>query len=167
LFVAVPTQRKQLLRNLAREQIQVLSEICLNLLNGNIEISDQDYLTLSKHKNTLRKVALKSVDNNTKRELMYKDATVIKTLVTVFLKDFDKESEDSDSSLSDYGSSTEEQSHTSPVQTTSRILHNANGIGEGFSQTDSDSGKPVPATDSKASTAYTAAAETPNSRSVS
>lgn len=167
LAVAVPTQRKQLLRNLAREQVQVLSEICLNLLNGNIAISDQDYNSLSKHKNSLRKLALKSVDNNTKRELMSKNASVIKTLVTVFLKDFDNGSESSDSSLSDYEHHTPEtRTHNSPICRTQDISHNASGGGQRLSEIDSDTSMPVPAVNSKTGTTYQAG-ETPANGSVS
>lgn len=144
LVVAVPNHRKQLLRSLSREQIQVLSEICLNLLQGNIEITDQDLQSLSKHKNTFRKLAVKSLDNNTKRELMYKDATGIRTLVETFLKHFDGEPE-SDSSHSDDNSSPEK-----PIAVKTNIFGaNANWSRERFSQADSDTGVSISATRSE------------------
>jgi hypothetical protein len=143
LAVAVPSQRKQLLRCLSREQVQVISEICLNLLHGNIEISDEDFLALSKHKNILRRLAVKSVDNNTKRELMYRYATCIANLVTAFLKHFDKEYSESDSS-----SSSDEDS--GQPQKSAIVNANASGDGEGLSETDTDTGISISAADSEA-----------------
>lgn len=154
LVVAVPSQRKQLFRYLSREQINVISEICLNLLHGIIEITDQDFCELNRHKNTFRKLAVKSVDNNTKRELMYKDATGIRTLVSVFLKQFDKDSESDSSASDDY------QSPQKPAT----YDRNADERGEGISQTDTYSSVSISAVDSETTTTTASASTTDNKR---
>lgn len=145
LTAAPPGQRKQLLRSVSREQIQVLSEISLNLLQGNVNVNEQDFLILSKHKCMLRRLALKSVDNNTKRDLMYKDANGIRALVIAFLKQFDSES-DTDSDLS----GTDIEDDESSTENVFFACKNADGDRKRFSKIYSNSGSTFPTTDSKA-----------------
>lgn len=162
LAVAVPNQRKQLLRSLSREQINVISEISLNLLRGNVEIADRELSLLSKHKNTLRKLSIKSVDNSTKRELMCKDATGIKTLIVIFLKHFDNYNSYSDTSASD--DDDDDDSYTPPEPGPTRApvtsgISNKHGLGEWerLSETHFDSRFAVPTTDSETAAAAAAA----------
>jgi hypothetical protein len=165
LAVAVPNQRKQLLRSLSREQINTISEICLNLLKGNVDITDRELSLLSKHKNTLRKLSVKSVDSYTKRELMCKDATGIKTLIVIFLKHFDNYSYGDTSASDDEDdddSYTVTPSDPAPTRATEYLISSGignNGLGERerLSETHFDSRFEVPTTDSETAAAAAAA----------
>ena len=82
LSVATRYQRRHLLQTATAEQINVLYEnICLK---GNISLTGQDYKTLYRHKNVLRKLASREIDPYTKKELISKHSIVIKGLLYVF-----------------------------------------------------------------------------------
>ena len=61
LSVATPRARKQLIANGGRELIDCISECCANILKGNVPLNDKQKAKLCKHKNKLRKLALKKV----------------------------------------------------------------------------------------------------------
>ena len=89
LTVARASQRNQLLRCISNDQITIISELCLNLLHGNIRLSESDFNLLNRHRNTYRRLAQKS-GNVIKREWISKSVIGIKQLVGVFLKDYDR-----------------------------------------------------------------------------
>lgn len=60
LAASKPSHRRQLLSELDCRDIQALSEICLNLLKGNIPLTPALYDSLKKHKRTIRYIANKS-----------------------------------------------------------------------------------------------------------
>ena len=62
LGVTSSYQRRHLLRTATSEQLNVLYEIALNVLEGNISLNSQDFARLYKHRNVLRKLGLKQVD---------------------------------------------------------------------------------------------------------
>jgi hypothetical protein len=161
LATATPYQRKQLLC-ISRQQIDAISEISFNLLHGNIEISDGDFARLSRHKNTLRKLSIKSVGHCAKCDQMCKDSNGIKSLIQVFLKHYNN-CTDSETSFS----GDEDWSRTNarkPELSNGRDIYiplaegtfnnNDNGRSRsGLSKIDTDSPDPVLTAHSKTSTA--------------
>lgn len=147
LAVALPNQRKQLLRSISREQISVICEISLNLLRGNIEISDNDLLELSKHKSTYRKLAVRTVDTVTKRQCICRNATGIKTLVRSFLKYYDRAESDS----TDCDSSCESDSYSLLEKIPFRSVEMRDGVKreQGFSDTNSNAHRKVSSVNSE------------------
>ena len=89
LATAVPSQRNQLLRYATREQISLISELCVNLLHGNINLSEKAFSELSRYKGAYRKLA-STCDAVTKRHYISKHSSAIKRLVISFLNDYDK-----------------------------------------------------------------------------
>ena len=63
-------QKKQLLKAATREQILTLSEIVLNLLEGNLPVSHHDLQSLLKFKNILRKLGSFSLNIIKKKKLL-------------------------------------------------------------------------------------------------
>ena len=70
LSVATPRARKQLIANGGRELIDCVSECCANILKGNVPLNDKQKATLCKHKNKLRKLALKKVGLKKKKQII-------------------------------------------------------------------------------------------------
>ena len=89
-FIAsTPTvkQRQCVLRTASKEQILALTEIVLNLLNGNIDVSDDTLKILKAYRKHLRKVGAekkKKISWNKRKESAVKAAKAISML----LKDF-------------------------------------------------------------------------------
>ena len=63
----------------------MLYEVALNVLEGNISLTDEEYTRRYKHRNTFRKLASKLVDRFTKRQLLGKHSSAIKDLLDTFL----------------------------------------------------------------------------------
>ena len=84
MSVTTSYQRRNLLQTATAEQLNALYEIALNVLHGNISLTSEDYTKLYKHKNVLRKLALKEIDKYTKRQLLGKYSCAIKDLLTIF-----------------------------------------------------------------------------------
>ena len=91
LSVTSSYQRRHLLQTATSEQLNVLYEIALNVLEGNISLNSQDFARLYKHRNVLRKLALKQVDRYTKRQLLGKHSCAIKDLLSIFFHYFPPE----------------------------------------------------------------------------
>ena len=70
LSVATPRVRKQLIANGDRELIDCVSECCANTLKGNVPLNDRQKAKLCKHKNNLRKLALKKVSLKKKKQII-------------------------------------------------------------------------------------------------
>jgi len=67
---AQPKLRKAIILNGNRELINSISECFLNVLNGNLKVSDWAKRKLKKHKTVFRKVADKRVPQTTKKRLI-------------------------------------------------------------------------------------------------
>ena len=82
LFVATLRARKQLIANGSREFIDYVSECCANILKGNVPLNDQQKAKLCKHKNNLRKLALKKVSLKNKKQIIQTGGFPIGTILT-------------------------------------------------------------------------------------
>ena len=64
---ATPAQKRALLRTATKSQINALCEICLNILAGHLPLNIK---RLKKYKNTIRKLAKRSVGIHKKKALL-------------------------------------------------------------------------------------------------
>ncbi|GFR10310.1 uncharacterized protein TNCT_138061 [Trichonephila clavata] len=67
LSKSTPKQRHMLLQNADKSQIVTLSEICLNVLAGNVPVNVKK---LRRYKNCIRKVACRKVSLKAKKKLL-------------------------------------------------------------------------------------------------
>lgn len=67
---ANPKLRKAILKEVPNDVIQVLSEICLNTLRGNVKVKQQTREKLKAYKGVLRQLASSSVGDTKKRRLL-------------------------------------------------------------------------------------------------
>ena len=67
LNTAEPRLHKALITNCNKELVNCISECMLNMLNGNLKLSDCNTRKLQKHKSELRKVADRHVSPSGKR----------------------------------------------------------------------------------------------------
>lgn len=56
-----PRGRKQLLKNLSKDNVKVLCEICLNIIRGNITVVSKQKFKLKKYRSLLETLANKKV----------------------------------------------------------------------------------------------------------
>jgi len=67
---AQPKLQKTIISNCNRELLKCISEFILNVLKGNLKVSDCAKRKLRKHKSVLRKVADKRVTSSVKKRLI-------------------------------------------------------------------------------------------------
>jgi hypothetical protein len=85
LKTAQPKLRKAIISNCKREILNCISECILNVLNGNLKVSDCAKQKLRKHKSLLRKVTDKRVSPSVRKRLINQHGRFILTLLTVVL----------------------------------------------------------------------------------
>ena len=64
------TQRKLLLRGATNEQLKGLFELCLNIIRGNLPLSNAEFHKLKRHRKTLESLASRRVPLYKKREIV-------------------------------------------------------------------------------------------------
>ena len=94
LSLATAQQRKQLLSSVSTEQVNFITEITYNLLQGNIKLKESDYLCLSKFKSTFRKLVSRDADISYKRELLFNHSNAVFVLYNIL--DSDTEASDTE-----------------------------------------------------------------------
>ena len=62
-----PRERKSILASVDNDIIRLLSEICFNLLRGNVRLSTHQMLRLKRHKQKLRTLAKRTIPITEKR----------------------------------------------------------------------------------------------------
>jgi hypothetical protein len=67
---ATPRTRRAIISTIPRHLILNLSEICANLLTGNIKLSPSELSRLRRYKNLLRTIASRNVSTDQKRSLL-------------------------------------------------------------------------------------------------
>jgi hypothetical protein len=73
-------QRKSLLKIATRQQIRAVKEIFVNILHGNIVLSESQKSTLQKYKNILRDLTQKHLS---KRKMLRYVTVIVKILIVV------------------------------------------------------------------------------------
>ena len=63
-------QRKLLLRGATNEQLKGLFELCLNIIRGNLPLSNAEFQKLKRHRKTLESLASRRVPLYKKREIV-------------------------------------------------------------------------------------------------
>jgi hypothetical protein len=69
LLEANPKLRKAILENSSRDQIDALSQCCLNFLHGTFKVQPEDFAKLRKNKGAIRAVANRRVKTPDRRKL--------------------------------------------------------------------------------------------------
>lgn len=92
LSVTTAHQRRQLLSGVTTEQINAIVEIAYNLLQGNIDLSETEYLSLCKFKSIIRKLVTRETAA-VKRQVIFQHSSAIQELIRVFLNCYSLESD--------------------------------------------------------------------------
>ena len=82
LKTACPKLRKVIILNGGKELVNCISEIILNVLNGNLKLSDCKKRKLRKYRAILRKLADKRVQSSAKKELINQRRGFLFTLLS-------------------------------------------------------------------------------------
>ncbi|GBL70998.1 hypothetical protein AVEN_70372-1 [Araneus ventricosus] len=77
--------RKEILKSINEEGIKAICECCLNVLHGNISLTEKQKGSLSKHKRTLRTVAERKVALSKKRKLLLQKGGFLNILIPTAL----------------------------------------------------------------------------------
>jgi len=85
LKTAQPKLRKAIISNGNRELLNSISECILNVLNGNLKLTDCSKRKLRKHKAILRKVADKDVSASVKKRLINQRGGFLLPLLSALL----------------------------------------------------------------------------------
>ena len=67
---AGPKERKKLIRNASKVEINSVCEVCKNILAGRIPLKGQQHKRLCRYKNIIRKLANKRIKIDTKRRIL-------------------------------------------------------------------------------------------------
>ena len=67
---AKPSAAKKIIKNASHNVLKAVSEICLNMLNGVVNLSVSHKKKLKKYRNTMRKLAEKNTSLTARRKLM-------------------------------------------------------------------------------------------------
>ena len=85
LRTACPKLRKVIILNCGKELVNCISEINLNVLNGNLKLSDRTKRKLKKYKTLLRKLADRHVSSSAKKRLINQRGGFLFPLLTAAL----------------------------------------------------------------------------------
>ena len=85
LKTACPKLRKVIILNGGKERVNCISEIILNVLNGNLKLSDCNKRKLKKYRAVLRKLADKRVPSVAKKRLINQRGGFLFTLLSAAL----------------------------------------------------------------------------------
>ncbi|GBM86815.1 hypothetical protein AVEN_47492-1 [Araneus ventricosus] len=77
--------RKEILKRINEEGIKAICECCLNVLHGNIPLTEKQKGSLSKHKRTLRTLAERKVALSKKRKLVLQKGGFLNILIPTAL----------------------------------------------------------------------------------
>lgn len=92
LYTCAPRQRKSLVEHATNEQILALSQIALNILRGNVQITKAYKRKLKQYKEVIRSLASRRVSISRKRETLLKHHGLIPLLIKPTLQLLDGES---------------------------------------------------------------------------
>lgn len=77
--------RKGILEKLPNSGIKAICECSLNVLKGNVPLSERQKSCLSKHKNVLRRISNKKCPLHTKRKLIVQNGGFLNVLIPAAL----------------------------------------------------------------------------------
>lgn len=80
-----PCVRKAILKTSSPKLVQTLCEVCLNVLNGNINLSQPQKLKLKKYKNTIRELAGTKKSISKKRKILVQKGGFISLILSTVL----------------------------------------------------------------------------------
>ena len=81
LYECPPRQRKSLIQYITDDQLRALSQIALNVLQGNVPITDSYKKKLKRYKDVIRSLASRQISKARKRRALLKFHTVVPLLI--------------------------------------------------------------------------------------
>ena len=81
LYDCSPTQRKALIESASREQLEALSQIALNILRGNLSVSETHKKKLKEYKDVIRSLGSRSVSLTRKKNALLNFHSLLPLLV--------------------------------------------------------------------------------------
>jgi hypothetical protein len=85
LLKSTPNIRKELLQHADKTLVCTICECVLNILLGNVQLTEKDKKKLVKNKSLLKKVVKKSENWKKKRKIIQKGGNILITLLTPLL----------------------------------------------------------------------------------
>jgi hypothetical protein len=73
--------KKHILKNAPRDFLATISDICFNIINGNVKMSPTNKKNLVKHKDNLRKLARKSLPIRNKKNFIIQNGGALSALI--------------------------------------------------------------------------------------
>jgi len=77
LYDCPPRQRKSLIQYITDEQLRALSQIALNVLQGNVPITESYKKKLKRYKDVIRSLASRQISKARKRKTLLKHHSVV------------------------------------------------------------------------------------------
>lgn len=71
LATCTPKERNEILKEAPPQSIEALSEVCKNILNGNVKLSPKLFNDLKRYKRTIRHIAYKTLHKTPKKLKSY------------------------------------------------------------------------------------------------
>lgn len=81
LYDCPPRQRKSLIQYITDDQLRALSQIALNVLRGNVPITDSYKKKLKRYKDVIRSLASRQISKARKRKALLKFHAVVPLLI--------------------------------------------------------------------------------------
>lgn len=154
LSVTTAHQRRQLLSGVTTEQINAIVEIAYNLLQGNIDLSETEYLSLCKFKSIIRKLVTRETAA-VKRQVIFQHSSAIQELIRVFLNCYPLESDSTEEDTQSTDSSIESSDTELWTDTNSKAGVLKNDGTERCQKTNFDSSNKVPSASANTDTVKT------------
>lgn len=85
LKTANPSLRKAIVRHASKDVIRAISEICLNTLNGNLNLNTKKKNLLKPYKKVLRQLASAKIKYNRKRRILQQKGGFLGILLSTIL----------------------------------------------------------------------------------
>ncbi len=82
LSLATPRVRRQLIQRGGREIVDCVSECCVNILKGNVQLSPKQKSRLTKYKHKLREIAKKKVSLQQKKKIIQRGGFPLGAILT-------------------------------------------------------------------------------------
>ncbi len=78
-------QRREIIKGATEDNIKALTELSINLLEGNLPLSNEDKLELSKHKLFIRSLSHKEVEFTQKKKKLLHNCNILPMIITPLL----------------------------------------------------------------------------------
>jgi len=84
-------QRAAVFKQLTKEQIHVLAEMAVNVLGGNLDISDKDKYRMARYKSIIRRLGRRGVTSRARETVIQENPTAVSLLIEIVLNSLEDE----------------------------------------------------------------------------